>query len=340
MTVSRAARRPVPGVPARRRVPGLALGLAVSLGLTACTGALRQDVDRHDAGIAELRSQVAELRESLQGLRDEVAGLRAALEGGLTGAAAREAEDRRAREAQEALTGRLAAAERRAEDLADGVAGLEVAVATLAEQFARLEAGSAGAATLRRSGSPGTRQAGPPISAEELFDRGMESFRAGELGQAVLDFGEFAEKHADAPAGGERPLLDRRGLLPEPRLRARRRPVPEGDRPRPDRGADPRRPPAPRARAPLAPTRGSGARGLGSARAGLPGQRGGAAGPRGAPPAGPRGRARRSLDSRRSRSNPAAETVDFQPEPPHEGGSVFLTLLRRGVYHGACFAHV
>jgi tol-pal system protein YbgF len=199
VTVCRAARRPVPGVPARRRVPGLALGLAVSLGLTACMGALRQDVDRHDAGIAELRSQVAELRESLQGLRADVAGLRAALEGGLTGAAAREVEDRRAREAQEALTGRLAAAERRAEDLADGVAGLEVAVATLAEQFARLETGSAGAATLRRSGSPGTRQAGSPVSAEELFDRGMESFRAGELGQAVLDFGEFAEKHAAHP---------------------------------------------------------------------------------------------------------------------------------------------
>jgi tol-pal system protein YbgF len=180
-------------------VPGLALGLAVSLGLTACMGALRQDVDRHDAGIAELRSQVAELRESLQGLRADVAGLRAALEGGLTGAAAREVEDRRAREAQEALTGRLAAAERRAEDLADGVAGLEVAVATLAEQFARLETGSAGAAPLRRSGSPGTRQAGSPVSAEELFDRGMESFRAGELGQAVLDFGEFAEKHAAHP---------------------------------------------------------------------------------------------------------------------------------------------
>ncbi len=200
MTGPRAARRLAPGAPARRVMCSLALGLALGLGLTGCTGALRQDVDRHDAGIAELRDQVAGLRESLRGLRDDVAGLRATLEGGLgRAAAARETEDRRGREAEEALTGRLAAAERRAEELAEGVTGLEIAVATLAEQFARLEAGSAGAATLRRSGSPGARQAGPTVSAEELFDRGMESFRAGELGQAVLDFEQFAEKHAGHP---------------------------------------------------------------------------------------------------------------------------------------------
>jgi tol-pal system protein YbgF len=178
----------------------LALGLGVALGLVACTGTLRQDVDRQDAGLTELRAQVDGLRETLKGLRDDVAGLRAALEGGVSrAAAARDVEDRRAREAQEALAGRLVTAERRTEELADGVTGLEVAVATLAEQFARLEAGSAGAATLRRSGPPGARQAGPPVSAEELFDRGMESYRAGELGQAVLDFEQFTEKHAAHP---------------------------------------------------------------------------------------------------------------------------------------------
>jgi tol-pal system protein YbgF len=178
----------------------LALGLGIGLGLAGCAGALRQDVDRQDAGLMELRAEVDGLREAVRGLREDVAGLRAALKGGLDRAAAfRELEDQRARAAQELLTGRLATAERRAEDLADGVTGLEVAVATLAEQFARLEAGGAGAATLRRSGPPGARQPGPPVSAEELFDRGMESYRAGELGQAVLDFEQFAEKHAAHP---------------------------------------------------------------------------------------------------------------------------------------------
>ena len=53
--------------------------------------------------------------------------------------------------------------------------------------------------TLPRARPAGPRQPGPPISPEELFDRGMESFRGGELGQAVLDFEEFADKHPGHP---------------------------------------------------------------------------------------------------------------------------------------------
>jgi tol-pal system protein YbgF len=200
VTGSVGARRPLRRAHARSRVRGLVSALGIALGLAGCLGALRQDVDRQDVRLTELRAQVDGLRETLESLRADVAGLRAALEGGLgRAAAAREVEDTRAGEAQEALTGRLAAVERRAEDLADGVTGLEIAVATLAEQFARLEAGSAGAATLRRSGPPGARQAGSSVSAEELFDRGMESYRAGELGQAVLDLEQFTEKHAAHP---------------------------------------------------------------------------------------------------------------------------------------------
>jgi tol-pal system protein YbgF len=157
-------------------------------------------VARQDPGLADLRASVDGLRTDLRGLRDEVAGLRAALEAGLgRAAAAQEVGEARARDGQEANAARLASAERRAEELADGVAGLEGTVAALAEQFARLEAGSPGTATLRRTPPSGPRLAGPPISAEELFDRGMESFRAGELGQAVLDFEEFAEKHPAHP---------------------------------------------------------------------------------------------------------------------------------------------
>ena len=178
---------------------GRVLGLGLALGLAGCTGALRQDVSRQDANVAELRTEIDGLRQTLRGLREDVAGLRATLEGGLArAAAARDAEADRAREAQEALGTRLETAERRAEELADGITSLEVALAALAEQSARLDAGSAGTATLRR-GPPGPRQAAPPISAEELFDRAMESYRAGELGQAVLDFEQFTEKHPAHP---------------------------------------------------------------------------------------------------------------------------------------------
>jgi tol-pal system protein YbgF len=157
-------------------------------------------VRRQDTALSELRTSVDGLRTDLRGLHEEVSGLRTALESGLgSAAAAREAEETRAREAQEVLAARLAMAEHRVEELADGVTGLEVGVAGLAEQFARFEAGSASAASLSRTRPSRSRYPGPPISAEELFDRGMESFRAGELGQAVLDFEEFTDKYPGHP---------------------------------------------------------------------------------------------------------------------------------------------
>lgn len=188
------------GARASARLGARVLAVGLTIGLVGCTGALREEVTRQDKSVSDLRAGVDGLRADLRSLRNEVAGLSAALEAGLGHtAAAREAEEARAREGQEALAARLATTERRAEELADGVTGLEVAVATLAEQFARLEAGSVGAATLGRPRPSGPRQPGPPISAEELFDRGMESYRAGELGQAVLDFAEFAERHPTHP---------------------------------------------------------------------------------------------------------------------------------------------
>jgi tol-pal system protein YbgF len=161
---------------------------------------LQDQVARQDATLAELRTGIEGLRGDLRGLREEVSGLRGALEGGLGGAAAaRETAEAHSRDAQDRLTARLAAVERRLEDLGDGVTALETGAASLAEQFARLEAGSASAASLQRSRRPGPRPAGSPVSAEELFDRGMESFRAGEMGQAVLDFEEFTDRHAGHP---------------------------------------------------------------------------------------------------------------------------------------------
>jgi tol-pal system protein YbgF len=159
-------------------------------------------VARQDAGLVELRTAVDGLRADLRSLKDEVSGLRTSVGAGLERAAdARAAEDERLRDAVEAFGHRLLAIERRTEELAEAVNGLETSMAVLTEQVVRLEAGGAGAAVLRQTHPGRPRQAGPPISAEELFDRGMESFRAGELGQAVLDFAEFAEKHPTHPLG-------------------------------------------------------------------------------------------------------------------------------------------
>jgi tol-pal system protein YbgF len=169
---------------------GLALGLAIGLG--ACSSALPERLARQEAALADFQTAVEGLRADVQRLGGQVADLDSALQAELRRAAiAQETEAGQAQKAQAALTERLATAERRVEELAEGVA-------SLAEQVARLEAG-ASAVTLSRARAGGGRQPGPTISAEELFDRGMESFRTGELGQAVLDFEEFADRYATHP---------------------------------------------------------------------------------------------------------------------------------------------
>jgi tol-pal system protein YbgF len=187
-------------VSARRPRPGAVVGrllLGASLGLAGCT-ALQDQVSTQGAELAELRTGVDGLRSDLQALRQQVAALEAAMESADRRATAeREAGEARGQETQ-GVAQRLATVERRVEELGEGVTGLEVGTATLAEQFARLEAGTATAVSPPRP-RPGVRQPGPPISPEELFDRGMESYRAGELGQAVLDFEEFADKHPGHP---------------------------------------------------------------------------------------------------------------------------------------------
>jgi polar amino acid transport system permease protein len=184
---------------ARGRLHAPVLAGGVMLLLTGCAGTLREDLARQAAAMADLRTRIDGLQADVRGVRSDLTELRTALEAELARAAqARETEDRRIHEAQDGMGERLASAERRVDELAEGVVGLEASVAGLAEQFARLEAGNVGASTFRRA-SPGPRQVGPPVSAEELFDRGMESFRAGELGQAVLDFAEFTDKHRTHP---------------------------------------------------------------------------------------------------------------------------------------------
>jgi tol-pal system protein YbgF len=169
------------------------------IALAGCA-ALEERMTRQDATLKDLQTGVEGLRTDLRGLREEMVALREALATGSRQATAyRDAAEGRAREAQHGVDARLGVAERRLEELGDGISGLEGSVASLAEQVARVEAGSASTESLRRSRPSASRRPSPAISAEELFDRGMESFRAGELGQAVLDFEEFADKYPGHP---------------------------------------------------------------------------------------------------------------------------------------------
>jgi outer membrane murein-binding lipoprotein Lpp len=162
---------------ARRPRPGAVVGgvvLGACLGLAGC-GALQEQVTKQGAELTELRVTVDGLRGDFQALRRQIDALQAALESADRRATAeREAGEARGRDTQDVLVQRLATVERRVDELGDGVTGLEVGTAALAEQFARLEAGTAAAVSPPRA-RPGPRQPGPPISAEELFDRAMES---------------------------------------------------------------------------------------------------------------------------------------------------------------------
>jgi tol-pal system protein YbgF len=168
-------------------VGGLALG--------GCGGGLARELARQAGELAELRARVAATEEEVRRLGESLAAVREQLERERHDAAAARAEaDAGAQRALESLTARGAATARRVEELGEALSGLEAALGTLAEQLGRLETGSA--ASLRR---PGPRQGGTSLSPEELFDRAMASFRAGELGQAVLDFEELIERHPGHP---------------------------------------------------------------------------------------------------------------------------------------------
>lgn len=153
---------------------------------------LERSVDTLRRDLTALRGELATLRKQLDTARGEVQDT---IRGG----------EARQTEAVSTLDRRLAATEQRVEGLADALSGLEVTVAGLGDQVARLETGSLGAPNGGLDGKGGrsrSRFASVPLSAEELFDRAMESFRGGELGQSVLDFEEFVGKYPAHPLVG------------------------------------------------------------------------------------------------------------------------------------------
>jgi tol-pal system protein YbgF len=141
-------------------------------------------------GLEALRRDLATLQSDVAALRTELSRTRAEIE-----AATRVAQVAQ-QDALDALARRLTVSEQRLGQLAGTVGGVETTVDGLADQVARLEAVSAPVPRSRlAAGGKGTRSATATAGPEELFDRAMESFRAGELGQAVLDFEEFVARN-------------------------------------------------------------------------------------------------------------------------------------------------
>ena len=142
----------------------------------------------------ELRRDLAALQADVATLREEIAQARAGIE-----AATRPSPDGQ-RDALDALDRRVTASEAGLGQLAGTVGGVETTVDGLADQVARLEAVSTPVPRSRlATGGKGTRAATAVGSPEEIFDRAMESFRGGELGQAILDFEEFVGKNPRHP---------------------------------------------------------------------------------------------------------------------------------------------
>jgi tol-pal system protein YbgF len=179
---------------APNHVGRVALVLLALVGATGCAGSgsvkrLEQDTRSRDARLAEVTQATEDLKKELVRLREQIE-------------AVRRADEAREREAVDAVGKRVAAAEKRVDTLAGAVRGVEMSVGGLSDQVARLEAVSASnAAIARRDGrpKPPARAAVPTLGADELFARGMDSFKGGELAQAILDFEDFVTRNGSHP---------------------------------------------------------------------------------------------------------------------------------------------
>jgi tol-pal system protein YbgF len=140
----------------------------------------------------ELRGELVALRKDLQALRQDLDGT------------LRERE-RAQRDALDELGKRVAASEKRVDTLTGAVRGVEMTVGGMADQVARLEAVSASTAGSRRDGRgsrAAARAAVATLAADELFARATESFKNGELAQAILDFEDFVARNPSHPLAG------------------------------------------------------------------------------------------------------------------------------------------
>jgi tol-pal system protein YbgF len=173
---------------------GAALG-----GLAGCAGSgtvkkLGEESKLTQVQLSEMTRVNEELRAELAALRKELQGVRQELDATLRD------RDRVQREGLEELARRAAATEKRVDTLAGAVRGVEMTVGGMADQVAKLEAVSTSAA--RREARPAkspARAAAATLAAEDLFTRANESFKNGELAQAILDFEDFVARYPSHP---------------------------------------------------------------------------------------------------------------------------------------------
>jgi tol-pal system protein YbgF len=175
--------------------------LLAALSGCAGSGAVKKLTDESRASreqLAEVGRATEELRTGVAALRAQLDGMRRDLDKNL------QDRDRAQRETLDELGKRMAATEKRVDALAGAVRGVEMTVGGIADQVARLEAVSTSAGARRdgRSGKATARAAAATLAAEELYTRATESFKGGELAQAILDFEDFVARYPSHPLAG------------------------------------------------------------------------------------------------------------------------------------------
>jgi len=187
-------------------VPPLLLAVAVAGCASSKPVRLLEEESRHtNVRLAEVQQATQELRKELAGVRGQLDTIRLDLEQAIRDA------DARQREAVDAMGKRVAGSEKRLEALAGAVRGVEMSVGGLSDQVAKLEtvstANSAPPPRREARVKPATRAASPSMAADELFARGTESFKNGELAQAILDFEDFVARNPSHPLAGTAQFL-------------------------------------------------------------------------------------------------------------------------------------
>jgi len=176
--------------------------LATGLALAGCaSGTVKQlsaDSRASQERLAELTKATEDLRTELAALRTQVETMRRELE------ASAQAREQAQREALDEVAKRAAATDKRVDALTGAVRGVEMTVGGMADQVTRLEAvaSNPGARRDGRANRAATRAAAATLAAEELFARANESFKNGELAQAILDFEDFVGRYPSHPLAG------------------------------------------------------------------------------------------------------------------------------------------